>query len=58
MCLRLGLDPVFVGTNLALDQTPAAGTQVKSGSRVSVQFGTPPSKTVKTAGRAHKSGQR
>jgi stage V sporulation protein D (sporulation-specific penicillin-binding protein) len=59
MCLRLGLDPVFVGTNLALEQTPAAGTQVKSGSRVSVQFGTPPpSKVTKTAGKAHKAGQR
>ena len=41
MCLRLGLDPVVVGSNLATDQTPAAGTQVRRGSRVTVQFGTP-----------------
>jgi hypothetical protein len=50
MCLRMGLEPLFVGTNIALDQSPAEGTQVKRGSRVTVQFGTPPpSKVVKTA---------
>jgi cell division protein FtsI (penicillin-binding protein 3) len=40
MCLRLGLDPVLVGTNLATEQTPAAGSQVRRGSRITVQFGT------------------
>jgi cell division protein FtsI (penicillin-binding protein 3) len=44
MCLRLGLDPVLVGSNLATDQTPAEGTKVKRGARVTVQFGTPPQK--------------
>ena len=33
MCLRLGLDPVLVGSNLATEQTPAAGTAVKRGTR-------------------------
>ena len=42
MCLRLGLDPVLVGSNLATEQTPAAGTQVRRGAKVTVQFGTPP----------------
>jgi beta-lactam-binding protein with PASTA domain len=57
----LGLEPVFSGSNLAVDQAPAAGTQVKSGSRVTVQFGTPPpAKAGKAAnaGKSHKTGQR
>jgi cell division protein FtsI (penicillin-binding protein 3) len=61
MCLRLGLEPVFSGSNLAVDQAPAAGTQVKSGSRVTVQFGTPPpARAAKAAstGKSHKAGQR
>ena len=50
LCLQMGLDPVLGGSNLAVEQSPAAGTQVKRGSRVTVQFGTPPpSKTVKTS---------
>jgi cell division protein FtsI (penicillin-binding protein 3) len=50
LCLQMGLDPVLGGSNLAVEQSPAAGAQVKRGSRVTVQFGTPPpSKTVKTA---------
>ena len=50
MCLRLGLDPVLVGSNLAAEQTPAAGTKVRPGAKVTVQFGTPAAKPVK----AHK----
>jgi cell division protein FtsI (penicillin-binding protein 3) len=49
MCLRLGLDPVLVGTNLATDQSPAAGSQVRRGSRITVQFGTPAMKSTNTA---------
>ena len=49
MCLRLGLDPVLVGTSLATEQTPAAGSQVRRGSRVTVQFGTPAMKSTTTA---------
>lgn len=41
MCLHLGLDPVPVGSNLATDQTPAAGSQVRRGARITIQFGTP-----------------
>jgi cell division protein FtsI (penicillin-binding protein 3) len=48
MCLRLGLDPVLVGTNLATEQTPAAGSQVRRGSRITVQFGTPPMTSLYT----------
>jgi cell division protein FtsI (penicillin-binding protein 3) len=48
MCLRLGLDPVLVGTNLATEQTPAAGSQVRRGSRITVQFGTPAMKSPAT----------
>jgi len=49
MCLRLGLDPVLVGTNLATEQTPAPGSQVRRGSRITVQFGAPPMKSTTTA---------
>jgi cell division protein FtsI (penicillin-binding protein 3) len=48
MCLRLGLDPVLVGTNLATEQTPGAGSQVRRGSRITVQFGTPQLKLTAT----------
>jgi len=41
-CLRLGLEPVLVGNNLALGQTPAAGAKVRKGAKVTVLFGTPP----------------
>jgi cell division protein FtsI (penicillin-binding protein 3) len=40
-CLRLSLDPVLVGSSLATDQAPAAGSQVRRGARITVQFGTP-----------------
>ncbi len=38
-CLRLGLDPVLVGTSLASKQTPAAGSKVRRGSKIIVEFG-------------------
>jgi hypothetical protein len=41
MCLRLGLDPVLVGSNLAITQMPAANAKVRRGAKVTVQFGTP-----------------
>jgi cell division protein FtsI (penicillin-binding protein 3) len=41
MCLRLGFEPVLVGSNLATVQSPAAGSKVKRGARITVQFGTP-----------------
>lgn len=51
MCLRLGLDPVLVGSSLATNQAPAAGSQVRRGARITVQFGTPskPAPAAKSA---------
>ena len=48
-CLHLGLEPLVVGSNLAIEQHPEAGTQVRRGAKVTVQFGTPPpAKTAKS----------
>ncbi len=61
MCLRLGLEPNFLGSNLAIDQSPAEGATVKPGTRVTVQFGTPPpAKSARTAvaAKAHKISKR
>ena len=38
-CLSLGLNPVLVGSRLASLQSPAAGSKVRRGSKVTVQFG-------------------
>jgi cell division protein FtsI (penicillin-binding protein 3) len=48
MCLRLGLEPVLVGSNLATQQTPSAGARVRRGAKITVQFGTPARKPVRT----------
>jgi cell division protein FtsI (penicillin-binding protein 3) len=45
--LRLGLDPVLVGSNLATEQSPAAGAKVRHGAKITVQFGTPLEKKSK-----------
>jgi cell division protein FtsI (penicillin-binding protein 3) len=37
-CSRLGLNPLLVGTGIALTQVPAAGVQLPRGSRVTVRF--------------------
>src|SRR5229473_3525145 len=47
MCLHLELEPLLVGSNLAVEQHPEAGTQVWRGAKVTVQFGTPPAKSAK-----------
>jgi cell division protein FtsI (penicillin-binding protein 3) len=52
MCLRLGLDPVLIGSSLATNQTPAAGAKARRGARVTVQFGTPAPKIAKPLQRA------
>jgi membrane peptidoglycan carboxypeptidase len=53
MCLHLGLEPVLVGSNLATEQMPVAGTKVKHGAKVAIQFGTPaPQKSVKARKRS------
>jgi cell division protein FtsI (penicillin-binding protein 3) len=38
--LRLGLDPVLVGTGLAIDQEPRAEARVRHSVKITVQFGT------------------
>jgi len=47
MCLKLGLEPVLVGSSLATSQTPAAGAKVRQGAKITVQFGTPAAKIAK-----------
>src|SRR5437660_1539218 len=41
-CMRLGLNPVLVGSSLAVHQMPAAGSKVRRGAKIRVEFGTPP----------------
>jgi cell division protein FtsI (penicillin-binding protein 3) len=38
-CLRLGLNPVLIGSSLATSQSPAVGAKVKHGARITVEFG-------------------
>jgi cell division protein FtsI (penicillin-binding protein 3) len=47
MCLKLGLEPVLVGSRLATNQAPVAGTKVRRGAKITVQFGTPAAKIEK-----------
>jgi len=47
-CMRLGLDPVLVGTNVAIQQSPAAGSKVRRGTKVMVEFGDPPAHSAKS----------
>jgi cell division protein FtsI (penicillin-binding protein 3) len=55
MCLHLGLEPLVVGSNLAIEQHPEAGTQVRRGAKVTVQFGTPaPAKPAKSHARSRR----
>jgi cell division protein FtsI (penicillin-binding protein 3) len=48
-CMRLGLNPVLIGSSLALQQSPVAGSKVRRGAKIRVEFGTPPVH----AGKAH-----
>jgi hypothetical protein len=41
-CMRLGLNPVLVGSSLAVQQSPAAGSKMRRGAKIRVEFGTPP----------------
>jgi cell division protein FtsI (penicillin-binding protein 3) len=41
-CMRLGLDPVLVGSSVAVQQTPAAGAKVRRGTKVTVEFSDSP----------------
>jgi len=47
-CLRSGLEPVLIGSGLAVNQTPAAGARVRRGAKITVQFGTPVQKIART----------
>jgi cell division protein FtsI (penicillin-binding protein 3) len=40
-CSKLGLEPALIGSGIALEQFPSAGTQVVRGSRLTVRFGRP-----------------
>lgn len=40
-CLRLGLEPLLVGSGLAVDISPASGTKVRRGAKITVRFGEP-----------------
>ena len=46
-CLKLGLNPVLVGSYLAIQQVPAAGAKVRRGTKVTVQFGIEPGRAGK-----------
>ena len=37
-CSRLGLNPVLIGTGIAVQQKPEAGVRVRRGSRITVRF--------------------
>jgi len=52
ICLRLGLEPVLIGSSLATNQTPEAGAKARRGAKVTVQFGTPVPKIAKPLQRA------
>ncbi len=47
-CMRLGLNPVLVGTRVAVQQTPAAGAKVRRGTKVTVEFGDTPARSGKS----------
>jgi cell division protein FtsI (penicillin-binding protein 3) len=46
-CLKLGLDPLLVGSGLATNQVPAAGMKLRRGAKLTVQFGAPAEKIVR-----------
>jgi cell division protein FtsI (penicillin-binding protein 3) len=52
MCLRLGLEPVLVGSGLAVDEAPPAGAKVRHGAKITVRFGdsVAPAKAEKSKG--------
>ncbi len=52
ICIRMGLDPVLIGSGLATNQTPAAGVKVRRGAKITVQFGAPAEKIAQTQRKA------
>jgi cell division protein FtsI (penicillin-binding protein 3) len=53
-CTKLGLNPVLVGTGIAIDQSPGAGATIRRGSRITVQF----ARGVLASSAAHRRGDR
>jgi cell division protein FtsI (penicillin-binding protein 3) len=53
-CTKLGLTPSLIGSGVAVEQVPAAGTQAMRGTQVTVRFGRPaeivPAAAVTTGG--------
>jgi membrane peptidoglycan carboxypeptidase len=47
-CMRLRLDPVLVGSRLAVQQMPSAGARVRRGTKVTVEFGDAPAQMGKS----------
>jgi cell division protein FtsI (penicillin-binding protein 3) len=37
-CMKLGLNPVLIGTGVAVEQNPESGANVRPGSRITVRF--------------------
>jgi stage V sporulation protein D (sporulation-specific penicillin-binding protein) len=54
MCLSLGLEPVLVGSGLAVDESPVDGAKVRHGAKITVRFGTPEeaTKAIKGLGKS------
>lgn len=50
-CLKLGLDPLLVGSGLAVSQAPAAGMKMRRGAKLTVQFGAPAAKLTNAKAR-------
>ena len=50
-CLRLGLNPVLIGSSLAQDQSPVAGAKVRRGTKITVRFDAVAPKTKSAASR-------
>jgi cell division protein FtsI (penicillin-binding protein 3) len=53
MCLRLGIEPVLIGSGLAVDESPSDGAKVRRGAKITVRFGTPEeaAKAMKSIGK-------
>ncbi len=52
---KLGLSPTLVGSGVALDESPEAGSIVRRGARVTVRFGRAIPADTKKSGESHKS---
>ena len=53
-CLRLGLEPVLVGSGLAVEEAPASGARVRRGAKITVRFDQPEAREAKPNGKTRK----